>query len=65
MKLIRKKELREDIKKELNGPEKFDLSLELPVGLESNEIVDLVKEFNQIPYDRWGRKGIGLCIFKI
>ena len=50
----KKKELRDDIKKELNGPiEKFDLNLQLPtVGLESNEIVDLVKELSEIvPYD--------------
>ena len=50
----RKKKLRDDIKKELNETiENLDLNLTIPtVGIESKEIVDMIKEFNQIvPYD--------------
>lgn len=61
----KKQELREDIKKELNEPmENFDLNLNIPlVGLESQEIIDLIKGFSEIvPYDpRDGR--VSGCVY--
>ena len=49
----KKKEIRDNIKKDLNDPiNKFDLNLEIPtVGLEKDEIVEMIQGFNEIvPY---------------
>ena len=53
------------MKKELNQPlSNFDLNLRIPtVGLESNEILELIQNFNQIvPYDPCQGKVSG-CVY--
>lgn len=61
----KKQKLRNDIKNELNQPlGQFDLNLTIPtIGLESDEIIELVKGFNEIvPYDpRNGR--VSGCVY--